>query len=200
MAKEKSFWGRYWILIVVLAVVLLAIFWIIGMYNSFITLEQDINGKWSEVENQYQKQADLIEKELIPVVESSVSVETKFVKDVIDARTRYQAAQTENAKDAAGVQMANGMVAFVNAVAENYPQLQANKQYTALTDELSGTQNRITVARGRYIESIQNFNTAIKRFPANVFAGMFGFTAKDYYQADEEALTTPVLGTGELPQ
>ncbi|MBU4086335.1 MAG: LemA family protein, partial [Nanoarchaeota archaeon] len=89
--------------------------------------------------------------------------------------------------------------AFVNAVAESYPQLQANKQYITLTDELSGTQNRITVARGRYIESIQQYNIAIKRFPANIFAGMFGFSAKDYYQADINAMNTPVLGEGVLP-
>jgi len=98
------------------------------------------------------------------------------------------------------VQMANGLVAFVNAVAENYPVLQANAQYVALTDELSGTQNRITTARGRYIEAIQQYNIAVRRFPSNILAGIFGFTAKDYYQADVASMTTPGLGTGQLPQ
>ena len=97
--------------------------------------------------------------------------------------------------------MNNGISALVNAVAvaENYPVLQANKQYIALTDELSGTQNRITVARGRYIESIQAYNIAIKRFPGNIFARLFGFSGKDYYKAELSAMETPELGTGILP-
>ena len=96
--------------------------------------------------------------------------------------------------------MANSVATFVNAVAESYPQLQANTQYVALTDELAGTQNRITVARGRYIESIQSYNSALKRFPSNIIAGMFGFGEKEYYHADVNSLKTPQLGTGQLPQ
>src|SRR3989344_8452517 len=134
-------------------VVLLLVFWVIGSYNRFVSLEQGINGKWSEVESQYQRQADLIPN-LISIVSSSVNVETKFVKDVVSARTSWASASTQLAKDTAGQQMNNGISAFVSAVAENYPVLQANMQYRALTDELSGTQNRITTARGRYIEVI----------------------------------------------
>ncbi len=198
MAEKKSFWGKYKVLIIVLAVVLILMFWIVGMYNGFVTLDQNINGKWSEVESQYQRQSDLIPN-VVSAVSSAVSVETKFVKEVIDARTRWQSAQSQLAKDQAGVQMNNGISALVSAVAENYPQLQANKQYTALIDELAGTQNRITTARGRYIEAIQIYNTAIMRFPARIFAGMFGFSQKDYYKADLTAMKTPVLGTGVLP-
>jgi len=89
----------------------------------------------------------------------------------------------------------------MNAVftAENYPELQANEQYTILMDEVTGTQNRIAVARGRYIDAIGMFNIGIKRFPANVFAGFFGFAEKDYYEAETE-LVTPQLGEGTLPQ
>lgn len=191
--KKWIIWGA------IILVLLIIIFWFVGAYNNFVGMDQDINSKWSEVENQYQRQADLIPN-LVSVVSSSVSVETKFVKDVVDARTSWQNAQSVQAKDQAGVQMANGVAAFVNAVAENYPTLQANKQYVALTDELSGTQNRITTARGRYITSIQQYNTAVKRFPSNIVAGMFGFKAKDYYQADVASMTTPTLGTGQLPQ
>lgn len=178
-------------------VLLLLVFWIIGSYNRFVGLEQGINGKWSEVESQYQRQADLIPN-LVSVVSSSVNVETKFVKDVISARTSWASASTQLAKDTAGQQMNNGISAFVSAVAENYPVLQANAQYRALTDELSGTQNRITTARGRYIEVIQSYNTAIRRFPANILAGVFGFEGKDYYKS-ESGTTTPSLGTGVLP-
>ena len=189
---------NWWIIIAVAVVALIIIFYVIGAYNNFVTLNQNINSKWSEVENQYQRQADLIPN-LISVVSSSVSVETKFVKDVTAARTSWATASGEYAKDVAGVQMNNGITALMRAVAENYPTLQANKQYIALTDELSGTQNRITVARGRYIEAIQSYNTAIMRFPAKVIAGIFGFTGKEYYEAELGAMTTPSLGTGVLP-
>lgn len=194
-SSGKSISRGWWITIAIAAVVVL---YFVFAYNRFITLDQDINGKWSEVENQYQRQVDLIPN-LISVVSSSVSVETQFVKDVTAARTAYASATTQLAKDTAGQQMNNGISAFVSAVAENYPVLQANKQYIALTDELSGTQNRIATARGRYITSIQSYNTAIMRFPARLIARMFGFSGKEYYRAEQGALATPELGTGTLP-
>jgi len=187
-------------LIAVVVVILLIALWVVAMFNSFVALDQNVLSKWSEVENQYQRQADLIPN-LISVVSSAVRVETNFVTQVTEARSRWQESRTPLEKDTAGVQMSNGITALVNAVgvAENYPVLQANAQYVALTDELSGTQNRIAVARGRYIESIQKYNTAIKTFPGNVFAGMFGFGAKDYYRAELESMETPVIGNGTLP-
>ena len=171
-----------------------------GSYNRFVGLDQDVNGKWSEVENQYQRQADLIPN-IISSVSSQVGVETKFVKDVIAARTAWAnaASGSQLQKDTAGQQMSGGINAFVNAVAEGYPTLQASEGYTALRDEMAGTQNRITTARGRYIESIQMYNTATKRFPANIIAGMFGFGEEDYYKAEAGALNTPKLGNGTLP-
>ena len=200
MVEKKSLWERHKVLIIVLAIIFVLLIWVIAMYNNFVTLDQNVDAKWSEVENQYQRQADLIPN-LVSSVSSSVSVETKFVTDVTGARSRWQSAANLYDRDVAGVQMNNGIAALINAVAtsENYPVLQANKQYVALTDELTGTQNRISVARGRYIESIQLLNTAVRRFPGNVFAGMFGFSQKEYYQAKLEAMNTPVLGTGVLP-
>ena|SRR3990172_72600 len=197
MAKD-SFISRNKTLIIVGVVVLILLFYFVGRYNTFITLDQNVNGKWSEVENQYQRQADLIPN-LVSVVSSSVSVETDFVKEIVEARTEWLSASSELQKDTAGVQMNNGITALVSAVAENYPILQANKQYIALTDELAGTQNRITTARGRYIEAIQLYNIAIKRFPSNLLAGLYGFDEKEYYQAEEGSLDTPELGTGQLP-
>ena len=181
---------KVWIGIGIFALIL--ILWVIAGYNNFITLNQNVQQSWSEVENQYQRQADLIPN-LVAVVNSSVSVETKFVKDVTTARTAWQSAATTLAKDTAGQQMNTGLTAFVNAVAEAYPTLQANKQYVALTDELSGTQNRITTARGRYIQSIQLYNTAVMRFPSNILAGIFRFNQMDYYKASS-GTTTPNIG------
>lgn len=187
---------KVWIGIAVVVVLLLL--WLVGAYNNFITLDQNVNSKWSEVESQYQRQADLIPN-LASVVTSSVKVETTYVKDIVAARTAYASASSQLARDTAGQQMTNGITALVSAVAENYPTLQANKQYIALTDELSGTQNRITVARGEYIKSIQSYNTATKRFPSNILAGMFGFSGKEYYQAEAGSMNTPSLGAGTLP-
>jgi len=194
MKKSTIIW------IVVIAVVLILIMWFIGAYNSFVTLNQDINGKWSEVENQYQRQADLIPN-FVSSVSSQVGVETKFVKDVIDARTNWanSAGTSQLARDTAGQQMNSGINAFVNAVSENYPILQASEGYTALRDEMAGTQNRITTARGRYITSIQTYNTGIRRFPSNIVAGIFGFGGRDYYKAEQGNLNTPSLGAGTLP-
>ena len=193
--KNKGLWIT---LGVIALVVLIIVFWFVGAYNNFVGLSQNVDGKWSEVENQYQRQADLIPN-LVSVVSSSLSAETKFVKDVVAARAGWAAASSQLAKDTAGQQMNNGITALVSAVAENYPTLQANKQYVALTDELSGTQNRITTARGRYIEAIQTYNIATKRFPSNIVAGMFGFSGKEYYQAEEGSMETPELGSGKLP-
>ncbi|MEK6918804.1 MAG: LemA family protein [Nanoarchaeota archaeon] len=189
--------GMISLIVAALLVIILLLYFVSG-YNRFVKLDQDVNAKWSEVESQYQRQADLIPN-LVSVTSSSVKAETAFVKDVIAARNAWRDAVTVAQKDSAGVAMSNGVAAFVNAVAEQYPTFQANKQYTSLTDELAGTANRITVARGRYIQTVQEYNTAIKRFPSNIIAGMFGFSSKDYYKADASSLNTPQLGSGELP-
>ena len=196
---KNNFFTRNKTLLIVLGIILILLIYFIGAYNRFVTLDQDVNGKWSEVENQYQRQADLIPN-IVSTVSSAVKVETKFVTDVTEARSRWQTSKTLFEKDTAGAQMNNGITALINAVAtsESYPVLQANKQYVTLTDELTGTQNRIAVARGRYIETIQKYNTAIKRFPANLLANLYSFSVKDYYKAELSALKTPELGTGEL--
>ncbi len=200
--NNKKGLGAGAVVLIVLAVILVIGLIIVGFvwssYNSLVTLDQDTKGKWSEVESQYQRQADLIPN-LVSVTSSSVNAETKFVKDVVTARASWANAQTPASKDAAGQQMNNGITAFVSAVTENYPVLQANKQYVALTDELTGTQNRITVARGRYIQSLQSYNVAIRQFPASIIAGMFGFKEKEYYTAQAGSMQTPSLGNGKLP-
>lgn len=179
-------------------VVLLVVLWMIGGYNRFVGLDQSINGAWGEVNNQYTRQAELIPN-LVSTVASAARVETSFVERVTASRTRWLEADASG-KDAAGVTMNADVAALVRAIstAENYPLLQANKQYTQLMDELAGTQNRITVARGSWIALIKDYNIAIKRFPANLLAGMFGFEAKTYYEAPA-GTTTPLLGTGVLP-
>ncbi|MBU5575376.1 MAG: LemA family protein [Candidatus Aenigmatarchaeota archaeon] len=197
---EKDFFSKHKVAIIILIVLAIIIISIIGMYNNFVYLQQNINAKWSEVENQYQRQADLIPN-LVSTVSSAVKVEVSLLQNLTAARSAWANAKTPYEKDVAGVQMSNSLANFIGAVAvaENYPQLQANKQYTALMDELAGTQNRIATARTRYIEAIQKFNTAIKTFPGVLFAGLFGFKEIEYYKAEIKSLSTPQLGSGVLP-
>lgn len=192
---QKNNWARW----VVLAVVVIVVLYGIITYNKLVSLSQNIEGKWSEVENQYQRQADLIPN-LVSTVGSAVKVEVNFITAVTEARSRWQAASSQSEKDQAGVSMNNGIAALINAVAvsENYPTLQANKQYVSLTDELTGTQNRIAVARGNYISSIQLYNTATMRFPAVVFAKLFGYSQRNYYKAEVDSMQTDSLGSGQL--
>jgi len=190
---KKNSW---WIIIVLIFAVLAIIS--IGYYNHFITLEQNVDSKWSEVENQYQRQADLIPN-LVSTVSSSVTSETKFMTDVISARSAYNNADTPLEKDKAGIEMNNQIAFFMRSVAEQYPTFKANAQYVTLTDELAGTQNRITVARGNYIEEVKVYNIKTKKFPGVLYAKIYGFENKDYYKAEEGATTTQEIGTGKLP-
>lgn len=190
---KKNLW---WISLIVIFAVLGVIS--IGYYNNFVTLEQNVNSKYSEVENQYQRQADLIPN-LVSVVSSSVTSETKFMTDVIAARSAYNNANTPLEKDKAGVEMNNQIAFFMRSVAEQYPDFKANAQYVTLTDELAGTQNRITVARGKYIEEVKTYNTQTKKFPGVLYAKIYGFENKEYYKAQEGAATTQQIGTGKLP-
>ena len=190
---SKNLW---WM--ITLGVLIVIAMFSVGYYNNFVTLDQNVNSQWSEVENQYQRQADLIPN-LVSVVSSSVTSETKFMTDVIAARSDYQNAQTTLEKDKAGTVMNNQLAIFVRSVAEQYPNFKANAQYITLTDELTGTQNRITVARGNYINTIKDYNTQTKTFPAVLFAKIYGFNEKQYYTANEGATTTQQIGTGKLP-
>ena len=193
-------WIGLGVLGIAVVFVLFVIILFIGAYNGMVTLDQKVNSSWSEVENQYQRQADLIPN-LASITASAVKTETNFVIAVTEARTKWLNAKTLNEKDQAGVEMNQSLANFVSAIATNeaYPVLQANKQYVAIMDEVAGTQNRIATARGRFIEAIQAYNTSIKQIPNNFLAGMFGFTAKEYYSAQSGAMETPVLGEGTLP-
>lgn len=194
--KEQSFFSKYkWYIIG--AIVLILILMPIGFYNSFVTMNQDVNSKWSEVESQYQRQAELIPN-LVSSVKGYKQFEAGLLTNLTELRSQWQSASQTGSQldqDKVGSQM-NSALGRLIAVYENYPDLKTVQTVTSLMDELAGTQNRITVARGRYIESIQGFNTAVLKFPANVFAGMFGYTSKEYYKAAPESMTTPKVDLG----
>lgn len=176
------------ILIILVVVALLAVFGIMS-YNSLVSMNENVNGKWSQIENQLQRRADLIPN-LVNTVKGYAAHEQQAIQAVADARARLAGAGGPAAKAEANGEL-NSALARLLVVAENYPNLKADKNFRALMDELSGTENRIAVARKDYNDAVQGFNTKIRSFPTNIFAGMMGFGPKEYFRAEEGARQVP---------
>jgi LemA protein len=158
-------------------------------YNKFTTQEEAIKGSWGEVQNQIQRRNDLIPN-LVETVKGYAAHEEGVFKEIADARARLLAAKSPEETIAAANQQSSALGRLL-AVVENYPNLKANEQFNRLMDELAGTENRLTVARMRYNERIQEFNTTRRRFPSNVTAKMFGFKEYPYYEAPASSQAAP---------
>ena len=185
-------------LIAVIAVVVLLGLWAVSGYNGLVTAEEKVSAQWANVESQYQRRADLIPN-LVSTVKGYAEHEQETLEGVVSARARatqttvnadqltpealqqYQAAQGE-------LTQALGRLLVT---VEKYPDLKANQNFLELQAQLEGTENRITVARQRFNEEAKAYNTAIRRFPRNVLASMFGFEAKPYFEAQAEAAQAP---------
>lgn len=148
---------------------------IISFRNGLINQEETVAQSWSEVENQLQRRYDLIPN-LVAVVKGYAKHESEVFKNIADARAAMYSAKGINAKAEAEANM-NSALSRLMAVAENYPNLKANENFIRLQDELAGTENRLTVSRMRYNDSVKKFNTSIKQFPGC----LFGFDKKDYF-------------------
>lgn len=164
-------------------------------YNSLVSQDEGIKAAWSEVVNQYQRRADLIPN-LVNVVKGYAQYEEKVITEVTEARSRVGsiAATPELVNDAAAFKKfqdaqgaLSGALSRLIAVTENYPNLKANEQFQGLQVQLEGTENRIAVARGRYISAVQQYNTTRRSFPNNLTASMFGFKEKANFTVDNEA-------------
>lgn len=185
--------------IVIVAVVLLLIFWGVGQYNSMVTLDERVNTSWSQVENQYQRRADLIPN-LVETVRGYASHERETLEGVINARakatqplvqsddgmTQEQLNQFQQAQGELSSALSRLMV-----VVERYPELKADENFRQLQAQLEGTENRITTARMDFNNEAQQYNTKVRRFPTNIFAGMFGFHQRPYFQAEAGAEQAP---------
>ena len=158
-------------------------------YNSLVTANEDINGKWSQVENQLQRRSDLIPN-LVATTKGMAQQEKDVFQAVNDARTKLAGAQTINDKAEANNEL-SGSLSRLLMVAENYPDIKSDASFRQLADELAGTENRIAVARRDYNNAVQNYNTQIKSLPKSLYAGMLGFHQRDYFKADEKAQETP---------
>jgi LemA protein len=165
-----------------------------GMYvsakNQMVTLNEQVKSNWSQVDVTLQRRADLIPN-LVATVKGYAQHEEKVFDDVAQARAALLGAQTPADKIAANGQL-SGALGRLLAISENYPQLKANEGFLKLQDELAGTENRISVARKNYNDSIQNYNTFIGTFPNSVFAGWAHFQRNnDYFQADAASKVVP---------
>ncbi|MBN2467918.1 MAG: LemA family protein [Deltaproteobacteria bacterium] len=166
-----------------------------GTYNNFVTLDESVKASWAQVENQLQRRYDLIPN-LVETVKGYAQHEKGVFTDVTNARARVGGAGTIPDKIAANNAL-SGALSRLLLVVENYPVLKADQNFIRLQDELAGTENRIAVERRRYNESVQTYNIAIRKFPANILAGMFNFTKAAFYEAPEAATAVPKVSFGE---
>ena len=190
--------GKILAIVVVIVLVFLVITGVSG-YNRVVKLDQGVSQSWSQVENQYQRRADLIPN-LVETVKGAANFEQETLTRVIEARAKATQVQitSEQLEDPEALrrfEQAQGELSSALSrllvTVEQYPELKANANYLALQDELAGTENRIGNERRRFTETVQTYNTAVKSFPMNVLAGMFGFHPKAYFEAREGAEEAP---------
>ena len=184
--------------IIPVALVVIVIMWAVGAYNGMVTLDEGVQGKWADVETQYQRRADLIPN-LVSTVKGYAAHESETLESVVKARSEASSVKVdpENLtpekladyqKAQSGVSSALGRLMVI---VEKYPDLKANQNFMELQSQLEGTENRINVARRDFNEAAKNYNTVIRSFPKNIFAGVFGFEKKAYFEAEKGAETAP---------
>ncbi len=188
--------GTIWI--VVLAALAIIILWGVGVYNGLVSAEEQVESAWAQVENQYQRRADLVPN-LVATVKGYAAHEQETLEGVIEARAKATQITIDptnaTAEQLAAFQAAQGELSQalgrLLAVAESYPDLKANENFRDLQQQLEGTENRIAVARQLFNDEARNFNTKVRRFPNNIIASMCGFEKKPYFEAEEGARTAP---------
>jgi len=186
--------------VVVLVFLAIIIFWGIAKYNGFVTQEEAVKSQWANVENVYQRRADLIPN-LVATVKGYATHEEKTLTEVIEARAKATQTTIDPTKltdeNIAAFQKAqDGLSGALNRLmvsVEQYPNLKANENFLALQSQLEGTENRIAVERRTFNEKAQVFNTAIRRFPASIIAGIGGFQQKGYFKAAEGSDVAPTV-------
>ncbi len=171
----------------------------VGRYNKLVTGQERIEAAWSEIDNQYKRRFDLIPT-LVNTVKGAADFEKSTLEAVTEARASVGRAQlpaglpTDPAQMQAYAQAQQGLGAALGrlmVVVERYPDIKANQNFLALQDQLEGTENRIAVARRDYIDAVRIYNTARRRFPANIIAGMFGFEKQPQLELEPEVRETP---------
>jgi LemA protein len=178
-------------------------------YNNIQRQDEDTKAQWAEVINQYQRRADLIPN-LVSTVKGYAAQEERVLTEVTNARARVGSIQVtpELANDEEALKRfqaaqgeLSGALSRLLAVSENYPQLKSDQNFRDLQVQLEGTENRVTVARNRYIQSVQQFNTTVRQFPVNLTAMMFGYKPKANFSVENEAAiaTPPTVDFSQPP-
>src|SRR5512134_2600917 len=160
-----------------------------GNYNSLVGKKADVENKWAQVNNQLQRRGDLIGN-LVETVKGAAGQEQAVFGEIARARAAMSGARTPEQ----GIAAAQGMDAAIGrllVVVENYPQLRSMESFTQLMDEVAGTENRIATERGRYNDTVRDYNVSVRSFPMNLFARMFGFNESPMYPVPEEAKAVP---------
>lgn len=187
---------KTWIIVIVVLVVLIG--YSVSSYNSMVTQEEKVGTAWSNVENQYQRRSDLIPN-LVNTVKGYAAHEKETFDAVVSARAKATQMSIDiddlTPEKLAAYQRAQGEIGSalgrLLAVTENYPDLKANENFKELQAQLEGTENHISVERRKFNETAREYNTAIRRFPKNIFAGIFGFEKRPYFEAEEGADQAP---------
>ncbi len=182
------------ILGLILLIALGALSWVVGTRNRMVGLDEEVKTQWAQVENQFQRRLDLIPN-YVETVKGFAKQERDVFIGVTEARAKVGGAVTVPDKIKANNEL-TGALSRLLLVVERYPEIKSNANFMALQDELGGTENRIAQERRRYNERVRDYNKAIRMFPANMIAGLFGFERADLFEAPEEAGTVPRVDFG----
>lgn len=181
-------------------IAVIILLWGITQYNGLVGIQENVNTQWSQVENQYQRRADLIPN-LVNVVKGYASHERETLEGVIQARSRATATTIDaNNMDEAALQRfqqsqdaLSSALSRLMVVVEKYPDLKANEQFQSLMAQLEGTENRITTARMDFNNAAKEYNTKIRKFPASLIAGVTGFRTRPYFTAQAGSEVAPTV-------
>ena len=188
------------IALVVLAVVVVAVgAWAVGIYNGLVGLDQNVNEKWAQVQNVYQRRADLIPN-LVETVKGFAAQERTVLTEVVEARAKATSIQLtpEALNDPKAMErfqaaqgQLSGALSRLLVTVERYPELKSNQNFLNLQSQLEGTENRITVERRRFNEAVREYNTRLGLFPGTIVARLAGFRPKAFFEAAPDAATPP---------
>lgn len=177
------------VLLGVVAIVIIIIASIGGSYNGLVAKKEKVDRELSNIDVQLERRADLIPN-LVSTVKGYTSHETEIINKITSARENLLKANTVSEKSAANSELTSALNSLM-VVVENYPDLKSSQNFIQLSDELAGTENRIATARRDYNDAVTSYNTAIKTFPTNILANMFGFDKKAYFEADQSKTDAP---------
>lgn len=177
------------ILISIIAIVVIIAIFLVGSYNGLVSKSEAVDRELSNLDVMLERRADLIPN-LVSTVKGYTSHETEIINSITDARTKLMNANSVEEKSNANNELSSSLNALM-VVVENYPDLKSSQNFIQLSDELSGTENRIAVARKDYNDAVKDYNLKVKTFPGNILAGMFGFEQKQYFEAKESSREVP---------